>query len=61
MGLLTAVALAALSGCGASEAIDSPAAPAVAGDGKTEYPLVVSNCGSEQTFEAAPQRVVSLD
>jgi len=61
VGLLTAVALATLSGCGASEAIDSPAAPAVAGDGKTEYPLVVSNCGSEQTFEAAPQRVVSLD
>ena len=61
MGLLTAVALATLSGCGASEAIDSPASPAVAGDGKTEYPLVVSNCGSEQTFEAAPQRVVSLD
>lgn len=53
------VLLAALTGCGASEAV--PETTDVAGEGATTYPLVVENCGEELTFDAAPQRVVSLD
>ncbi|MFE3460654.1 ABC transporter substrate-binding protein [Nocardiopsis aegyptia] len=51
--------VAALTGCGASEPV--PEQTAVAGEGATEYPLTVDNCGQEVTFDAAPQRVVSLD
>ncbi|WP_309064306.1 ABC transporter substrate-binding protein [Microbacterium sp.] len=59
--LTGAVAAAlALSGCGASEVVDS-AAPAAAGSGDTQYPLTIENCGHEVVFEAAPQRVASLD
>jgi iron complex transport system substrate-binding protein len=53
------ILLAALTGCGASEAV--PETTAVAGEGETTYPLVLENCGEELTFDAAPQRVVSLD
>jgi iron complex transport system substrate-binding protein len=53
------VLLAVLTGCGASEAV--PETTTVAGEGATAYPLVVENCGEEVTFDAAPQRVVSLD
>ncbi|WP_369138691.1 ABC transporter substrate-binding protein [Modestobacter versicolor] len=58
-----AVALAsacALTACGASEPV-APAAAADGGEGVTEYPLVVDNCGMELTIDAPPQRVVSLD
>ncbi|RRS01512.1 ABC transporter substrate-binding protein [Glycomyces terrestris] len=51
--------LAALAGCGASEPV--PETAAVAGEGATAYPLTVENCGQEVVFDAAPQRVVSLD
>lgn len=54
-----ALLLAALTGCGASEAV--PEQTAVEGEGATSYPLTVENCGREVTFDAAPQRVVSLD
>ncbi|WP_307789154.1 ABC transporter substrate-binding protein [Glycomyces salinus] len=54
--VLSAVALA---GCGESEPV--PEAIDAAGEGETAYPLVVDNCGQEVTFDAAPQRVVSLD
>jgi iron complex transport system substrate-binding protein len=58
--IIAAVTLVALSGCGASEAVGTDNA-AVAGEGSTEYPLIVSNCGYEQTIESAPQRIASLD
>jgi iron complex transport system substrate-binding protein len=61
VGLFTALALVTLSGCGASEAIAPADASAVSGEGRTQYPLVVSNCGYEQIFDAAPQRIASLD
>ncbi|MCH7232554.1 ABC transporter substrate-binding protein [Glycomyces sp. L485] len=51
--------LAVSAGCGASEAV--PERAAIAGEGETTYPLVVENCGQEVTYDAAPQRVVSLD
>ncbi|MGK9148028.1 ABC transporter substrate-binding protein [Plantibacter flavus] len=49
-----------LTACGASEAVE-PSSPALEGQGATEYPLVLENCGTEVTIDAAPQRVVSLD
>lgn len=53
------VLLAVLAGCGASEPV--PETEAAAGEGATAYPLTVVNCGQELTFDAAPQRAVSLD
>lgn len=61
-----AVAALLLTGCGASEevpeseAANSPAASS-SGEGKTQYPLTLQNCGVETTIEKAPERVVSLD
>ena len=49
-----------LSGCGASEAVPQEH-EAEQGEGKTEYPLTIGNCGREVTIERAPQRAVSLD
>ncbi|MBO3734334.1 ABC transporter substrate-binding protein [Glycomyces niveus] len=51
--------LAGLAACGASEPV--PETAAAAGEGATAYPLTVENCGQEIVFDAAPQRVVSLD
>lgn len=45
---------AALAGCGAT--IDDRAGSAAAG-----YPVTVTNCGMQQTFTAAPRRVVVND
>ncbi|WP_285041377.1 ABC transporter substrate-binding protein [Plantibacter sp. LMC-P-059a] len=57
---LAAVLALGLSACGASEAVE-PESTAAAGQGATEYPLTLDNCGTEVTIDAAPQRVVSLD
>ncbi|WP_158573770.1 ABC transporter substrate-binding protein [Micromonospora craniellae] len=55
---MTTVLMAA--GCGGRAADDEPAgdAPAAA-DGS--YPVTISNCGEEVTFDAAPRRVVAMD
>ncbi|WP_426738115.1 ABC transporter substrate-binding protein [Plantibacter sp. 2H11-2] len=61
ISLVLAAALAVgLSACGASEAVE-PESTAAAGQGATDYPLTLDNCGTEVTIDAAPQRVVSLD
>lgn len=57
---LAAVMTVGLAGCGASEAVE-PAASAAPGQGSTDYPVTIENCGVEVTVDAAPQRVVSLD
>lgn len=57
---LLAVTASTLVGCGASEAVGNDAATTT-GEGRTTYPLTIENCGIEQTFTAAPARVVSLD
>lgn len=57
---ISLLAVLALTGCGASEMVEPEAAMA-GGEGRTQYPLVVDNCGHEVTVESAPQRVVSLD
>jgi iron complex transport system substrate-binding protein len=55
--LFTATAVTA---CGASETVDKTSVNAT-GEGRTAYPLTVENCGSSQTFDGVPSRVVSLD
>ncbi len=62
-GLLTAAVIAAsiLSACGASEEVTSTDTTAASGEGTTQYPLTIENCGTEVTFDQAPERVVSLD
>ncbi|WP_110590435.1 ABC transporter substrate-binding protein [Microbacterium suaedae] len=49
-----------LTGCGASEVVEQDEAVAQ-GEGATEYPLTIENCGREITFDSAPRRAVSLD
>ncbi len=59
-GLAAAAVVLALSGCGASEVVEQDQS-AAQGEGTTEYPLTIENCGREVTIEQAPQNVVSLD
>jgi iron complex transport system substrate-binding protein len=59
-GAVSILTVLALTGCGASEVVQ-PEAAAVSGEGRTEYPLVLENCGHEVTVESTPQHVVSLD
>lgn len=63
--LLTALALAALTGCGAQVAEggkdgkDGSAEASGAGSG--HYPVTVENCGTKTTYDKAPRRVVTND
>lgn len=60
-GPMAAVLLAVtVSGCGASEPLAAEQF-VEQGEGMTEYPLTLENCGREIAIEEAPQRVVSLD
>jgi iron complex transport system substrate-binding protein len=59
-----AVTAASLTACTADAPATEPAAGATSGaaagaDGTT-YPLTLDNCGTEVTFDAAPQRVVTV-
>ncbi|WP_370692415.1 ABC transporter substrate-binding protein [Curtobacterium sp. MCBA15_012] len=58
---VVALALLALTGCGASEAVPQATGTATAGEGTTSYPLTIEDCGRRVTVESAPQRIVSLD
>jgi iron complex transport system substrate-binding protein len=57
---VAAAAVLVLGGCGASEPVETVQS-ADGGEGRTEYPLAVENCGRTITFESAPERVASLD
>ncbi|MBH5335608.1 ABC transporter substrate-binding protein [Streptomyces pactum] len=57
--LLLAVTLA-LAGCGA-EIKDDDSATAGKGERGGHHPVTVENCGTETTYERAPQRVVTND
>ncbi|KWT62786.1 iron transporter [Streptomyces albus subsp. albus] len=61
--LLTALALAALTGCGAHVAEDGKGDSAKAsGAGRSgHYPVTIENCGTKTTYDKAPQRVVTND
>lgn len=59
---LAVVALTATACSSTAPATDQAASsPAVAGEGKTKYPLTFSNCGKEYTFTKAPSRVVVMN
>lgn len=53
---LAGAAVLALSACGTSVAPE----PAAEGEPAQGYPLTVENCGTELTFQAAPESVVGL-
>ncbi|MEV0371026.1 ABC transporter substrate-binding protein [Streptomyces sp. NPDC050636] len=55
--LLTALSLAALTGCGAQVSSDAKSAPARSG----HYPVTIENCGVKTTYDKAPRRVVTND
>ncbi|MFK8848312.1 ABC transporter substrate-binding protein [Streptomyces sp. Ac-502] len=63
--LLTALALAALTGCGAHVAEDGKDGAAKAsgtgGGGSGHYPVTIENCGTRTTYDKAPRRVVTND
>jgi iron complex transport system substrate-binding protein len=58
--VVVTVALGVLTGCGQSETVGAADSSAT-GEGRTSFPLTIENCGSTQTFDEAPDRVVSLD
>ncbi|QEO14703.1 putative F420-0 ABC transporter substrate-binding protein [Agromyces intestinalis] len=49
-----------LAGCAAPSAIGSGDAAADTGSEASGYPVTVDNCGTEVTFDAAPERVVTI-
>lgn len=55
-----ALATAPLVGCGASEPVNRSTASTEV-EGRTTYPLTLGNGGEQLTFDAPPQRIVSLD
>lgn len=57
---LASVLAVGLTGCGASEAVET-SPTSTSGQGSTEYPLTIDNCGTQTVVDAPPQRVVSLD
>jgi iron complex transport system substrate-binding protein len=58
---MTVVSMVALAGCagGGSSAAGGP--DTAVGAGATAYPFTMENCGTDVTFETAPQRVVTLN
>ncbi|MCU1561156.1 putative F420-0 ABC transporter substrate-binding protein [Mycetocola sp.] len=56
--LLGAVALLMLTGCASAAPAAEPSKPAA--PAASAYPLTVENCGTEVTFEKAPERVLTI-
>jgi iron complex transport system substrate-binding protein len=52
-----------LTGCGddSSSASDETGTAGASGEGATNYPLTLENCGTEVTYEQAPERAVTLN
>ncbi|MFY1632257.1 ABC transporter substrate-binding protein [Solwaraspora sp. WMMB335] len=61
VGTLITVAVLVLAGCAGGESSDAAGGEATTGTGATNYPFTINNCGTDVTFEAAPQRVVTLN
>ncbi|MDG4764927.1 ABC transporter substrate-binding protein [Solwaraspora sp. WMMD406] len=59
--VMTAVAVLALAGCAGTESSEADRRTAAPGAGAASYPLTITNCGTDVTFERAPQRVVTLN
>ena len=55
------MAVLALAGCAGGESPDAAGPQSSTGAGSTSYPFSLSNCGTDVTFEAAPQRAVTLN
>ncbi len=61
--LVVPIAALLLAGCASGSGADSgdtDAATATGGAGASGFPLTIDNCGTEVTFEAAPERVVTV-
>lgn len=59
----TAVPLAVavlLAGCSATSTGSTDTAPGSVDAGSSGYPLTIDNCGTDVTFESAPERVVTV-
>jgi iron complex transport system substrate-binding protein len=60
-GVVGALAMSmALTGCGGAPDVTG-AELASAGEGATQYPFTLENCGKEVAFQAAPQRAVTMN
>ena len=49
-----------LAGCSGASTASNATATANADTGSSGYPLTIDNCGTEVTFESAPERVVTV-
>ncbi len=70
LALLTAGCLAAVTACGAQTAVETPSGAAATATSPaassppaeaTAFPLTISNCDLEVTFEQTPARIVSMN
>lgn len=59
--MLTAAAMFAVAGCGGDSASDAAGKATPAAKGGTTYPFTIKNCGTDVTYKAAPQKVVTLN
>ncbi|MFE0028576.1 ABC transporter substrate-binding protein [Amycolatopsis sp. NPDC059021] len=55
------VAVFALAGCAGDRTSGASRQEKAAGEGTTAYPFTIKNCGTDVTYKAAPQRVVTLN
>lgn len=59
---MTALAVLAVAGCTADPAADAGGRATTTGAGATtSYPFTLRNCGTDVTYKAAPQKVVTLN
>jgi iron complex transport system substrate-binding protein len=54
------IAALLLAGCASTVSADQGEADATTSAGASGFPLTVDNCGTEVTFESAPERVVTI-
>ncbi|EWM19073.1 ABC transporter substrate-binding protein [Kutzneria sp. 744] len=59
--VIAALALTVTACGGASTPATDAATTLAAGEGKTHYPLTITNCGKQYTFSKAPSRVVVMN
>lgn len=60
VAVAAASAVLLLAGCSASTGTTAPSASPTPEEQRTGYPLTVDNCGTDVTFESAPERVVTI-
>ncbi|MFE0678120.1 ABC transporter substrate-binding protein [Streptomyces sp. NPDC058867] len=59
--MVTAVAVLTVAGCAGDDSSTADAKESKAAKNTTAYPFTLENCGTDVTYEAAPEKVVTLN